>query len=165
MAADRSSPPLADYAYRGARAMVLLHERQMRGFLATWKAAKTAGVALPPTEDPDYASIETLLVHVLSCARGYLVWMCRALGLPDPEIRLPPRAEEAEAEADGYLDHVLERWREPLAGVPEDAFYEPDHPAPWGPRYCIDAMLEHAMLHPLRHRFQLEELLDAQSNG
>ena len=26
-------------------------------------------------------------------------------------------------------------------------------------RYCIDAMLEHAVMHPIRHAFQLDELI------
>lgn len=42
---------LPNYQYRGARAMVLLHERYLREFVATWRKAKTAGIVLPKTED------------------------------------------------------------------------------------------------------------------
>ena len=31
--------------------------------------------------------------------------------------------------------------------------------APWGAPFTADAMLEHAVLHPMRHAFQLEELM------
>ena len=29
----------------------------------------------------------------------------------------------------------------------------------WQTRYCIDSMLEHAVMHAIRHAFQLDELL------
>jgi hypothetical protein len=37
-----------------------------------------------------------------------------------------------------------------------------EHTTRWGATLSIDGMLEHAVLHPARHRFQLEELLEAQ---
>ncbi len=42
-----------------------------------------------------------------------------------------------------------------MADVPVERFYKPEYEAPWKIRYCIDAMLEHAVMHPIRHRFQL----------
>ena len=35
----------------------------------------------------------------------------------------------------------------------------PEYPSQWKTRYCIDSMLEHAVMHPVRHAFQLDELL------
>ena len=153
--------PQAEYRYSGARALVELHEHMLRSFLASWKRAREAELALPETEDSDYASLETLLAHVLRAARGYMTWMCEKLALPDPEIRPAPKPETAAAEADAYLEHLVERWRLPLRGTPEEAFHRPEHESRWGVRYCIDAMLEHAVMHPLRHRHQLETLLAA----
>ncbi len=152
---------LPEYRYRGARALVLLHERQLEAFLDVWRRAKAAGVALPATDDPSYASMEALLQHVLRAARGYMTWMCRVLELPDPGIRPAPETDAVEAEASSYLEHLRERWRLPLADVPEARFDRPEHVSRWGVVYCVDAMLEHAVMHPLRHRFQLEELMAA----
>lgn len=152
---------LGPYGYAGARAMVLLHERHLRAFLGTWRRARAADLALPATADPDYASLERLLLHVLGAARGYMVWICSVLGLPDPGIDPAPGAESAEAEAEPYLDHLLARWRLPLTEVAEERFGEA-YPSRWGVPYCVDAMLEHAVMHPIRHRFQLEELLERQ---
>lgn len=157
--------PMPPYAYGGARAMVILHERHLRSFLAVWKQAKTAGLTLPETSDPTYVSLEALLFHVCACARGYLTWSCRVLGLPDPEIRIPPDAATIENEVDAYLEHLIERWRSPLAGVEEDRFYEGEYESGWKSRYCIDAMLEHAVMHPIRHQFQLENLLAEQGRA
>ena len=150
---------LMRHEYRGARALILLHERYMREFLEAWRLAKAGGIALPETADPDYASLEALLRHVLGCARSYMVWTCEKLGLPDPGIEPAPDESEIEAKSTDYLEHVLERWRTQLARIPEKAFFEPTHPSRWKVEYCIDAMLEHAVMHPLRHSFQLGELM------
>ena len=149
---------LSHYRYRGARALVLMHERYLREFLTTWKQAKAVNVTLPKTEDPDYQSMEHVLHHALRAARGYMTWMCEKLGLPDPQIAPTPPLEHIQTEADQYLEHVLERWREPLAAVSEERFEE-TYPSRWKTVYSIDAMLEHAVCHPLRHMFQLQELM------
>jgi hypothetical protein len=150
---------LTDYEYRGARAMVLLHERYMREFLETWKKSREAGIALPTTDDPDYASMAALLRHVLRAARGYMTWMCQMLELPAPEIRSAPEVNAIEGEAESYLDHLLAGWRAPLKSIPEERFHIPTYSSRWKVDYCIDAMMEHAVMHPIRHSMQLEELL------
>ena len=66
----------------GARALVILHERRLRSFVEVWRQAKAADLKLPVTDDSDYESLETLLVHVVRAARGYMVWMCESLELP-----------------------------------------------------------------------------------
>ena len=149
---------LQTYTWRGARAMVLLHERHMREFLVTWREFAASGIALPATEDPAYVSPQALLWHVLRAARGYMTWMCEKLGLPDPQIEEVPPVEEIEQRAAAYLEHVLERWRIPLAGLAE-ARSEEEFKSRWGSTYHIDGMLEHAVMHPIRHGFQLQELL------
>lgn len=153
-------PELPGYQYRGARALVLLHEQELRAFVAVWRRARAARVPLPVTSDPDYASLESVLFHVLRAARGYMTWMCESLGLDDPGIEPPPPLERLAAEVDRYLEHLLERWRLPLAGLPEERFHAPEFRSRWGVLYCADAMLEHAVMHPVRHAFQLQELLD-----
>ena len=155
---------LQHYKYRGARALVILHDRYMRAFLDTWSKAKELNIALPKTEDSDYQSLEHLLHHVLRAARGYMVWMCEKLELPDPEISATPPLEHVQAEAEQYLEHVLEKWREPLASVPEER-YEESFPSRWKTPYSIDAMLEHAVMHPIRHIFQLQELMAKQKTN
>jgi len=151
---------LAGYRYRGARAMVLLHEQSMREFVATWRKAKETGVALPSTADPNYRSLEALLRHILHWARTYMVWMCESLELEDPQIPAVPEEDAVESEAEVYLGQLLRRWREPLKDVPEDRYYRLEHTSPWNIKYCIDSMLEHAVMHPIRHRFQLTELME-----
>ena len=153
------------YEYRGARALVLLHDRYLREFWEIWKTSKASGVILPQTDHPGYVSLETLLKHVLGCARHYLVWICEQLELPDPEIRPAPTPDVIETEAEAYLDHLRDQWRTPLARIEEVRFDKPVYLSEWGMQYSIDSMLEHAVMHPILHRFQLQELLEEQGKG
>ena len=146
--------------YPGAQALVELHGLHLRSFLAEWRVARENQVSLPQTEDRAYRSLETLLLHVWSCASRYLSWTAEALELPPPTLPELPGEDEIEDEADRLLESILEAWRLPLAELPVKTFVAGEHPAWWGTRYCVDAMLEHAVMHPLRHRFQLLELMD-----
>lgn len=67
------------YRSRAVRALVLLHDEQLRRFLVVWKQARAASVALPRTDDRAYVSLDALLHHVLRAARGYMTWMCEVL--------------------------------------------------------------------------------------
>ena len=150
-----SNPP---FRYGGARALVALHEQHLRACLDSWKRAQRNQVMLPETSDLSYASREHLLHHVLRAARDYLVWICEKLDLPDPGIDPAPEPDAVEAEADSYLEHLIERWRPPLVEIDAERFGE-TYPSRRGVLYSIDAMLEHAVMHPIRHRYQLENLL------
>ena len=150
---------LPDYEYGGAKAMVLLHDRHLHRFLDTWQRAKAMNLRLPESQDPDCKTLEAILRHVCAAARGYMVWMCQVLELPDPAIDEAPPLERLAAEAEAYVEHLGLKWSTPLAGVSEELFYRPEHAARWKTKYCIDAMLEHAVMHPLRHEFQIERLL------
>lgn len=149
--------PHTPYRYRGARALVLLHDRELRRFLDCWRTFLASGLSLPETEDPDYQDPYHLLRHVLGAA-GYLRWSCEKLGEPEPVI--PPLPDTGRpAEVDAWLEELLAAWRLPFHEVEEELFDHPAHLSRWGAPYTVDAMLEHAVMHPVRHRFQLEELL------
>jgi hypothetical protein len=147
------------YRSRAVRALVLLHDEHLRRFLAVWHAAREASVVLPATDSPNYASLDALLHHVLGAPGRYMTWMCEVLELPDPSIPPLPEPAALARDAEGYMNQVLERWRAPLVNVGDDQLLAPEYPARWKTRYCIDAMLQHAVMHPIRHAFQLEELM------
>ena len=152
--------PSDPYRSRAVRAMVLLHEEHLRRFVQTWRRAMAVPVSLPPTTDPNYASLAVLGRHVLNAAGGYLVWICQMLKLPDPGVRPAPDATAILQDADDFLEHVLDRWRgEVLRQISDEQLETPEYPSRWQTRYAIDSMLEHAVMHPIRHAFQLEELM------
>ena len=149
-------PELSDHRSRGVRALVLLHERELLAFFVTWRRALAWGVTLPPTDDPDCVSAEAMAHHVLRAARGYLTWLCEKLGLNDPGLPEPPTAGELEAAADAYLEGLLGRWRTALRDAPGERLVEA-HTSRWGEPFTLESMLEHAVVHPMRHALQLEE--------
>jgi uncharacterized damage-inducible protein DinB len=147
------------WQYRGVRALVTLHERELSRFTDTWKTAKARDVALPGTKHTPETTLEDVLVHVLHWARDYLVWSCEKLQLPDPGCAPIPEVSVVARKVDAYVEHLLARWKEPFRELPEDAFCEPVYRTRWGSHYPVEALLEHAVVHPMRHRLQLEELM------
>lgn len=101
---------------------------------------------------------------ILRAARNYMVWICKNLNLPDPQIEMAPEPDLIEMKADDYVSHLIEKWRLPLSEIPEEKFHTPCYTSNWGVEYCIDAMLEHAVMHPIRHEFQLNNLIEKQKN-
>lgn len=152
----------SEYRYGGARALVALHADHLRGFLAVWRRADLQDLALPPTSDPSYASREVLLAHVLGGAARYLTWICEQLGLPRPDVVEYPAPAGFGSRAEAYLDEVLAAWEGPLQDVTEEFADTRVFTSRWGAPYTIDAMLEHAVMHPIRHAHQLERLLAEQ---
>lgn len=158
-------PSDLQYRSRAVRVLVLLHEDHLRRFLQIWRQALAASVVLPPTEDPAYASLSALGRHVLGAAGSYMVWMCKMLTLPDPGIRAAPVVDAIVRDADDYMEHVLDRWLVALKDVPDERLETPEYPSEWRTRYSIDAMLENAVMHPIRHPFQLDELMKSNSRA
>ncbi len=147
------------YKYNGAKALVVLHEIHLRSFYKTWQEAKKVGVKLPETDDPYYKSLDTLLYHLLRSARGYMIWICKQLSLTDPQIDEAPIPEIVVEKAESYLDYLTDKWKYPLKDVPPELFEDKVYKSNWDVDYCIDAMLEHAVMHPIRHEFQLRNLI------
>jgi hypothetical protein len=150
---------IPNYTWRGARALVLIHEQSMRDLLAVWRRAKAAPVTLPASDNAAYASLDTVMQHALKAARNMLMWICEKLELPDPKVDEAPDASRMDAEAGTYIEHLLSRWRLPFAEVDAKRF-EAIHADRNGHDTSLLARFEHAVVHPQRHKFQLEELLE-----
>ncbi len=149
-----------EYAWAGARTLVAMHAHHLEEFLEVWRRADASDLALPETDDKSYASREALLVHVMRCAASYLSWICNNLELPRPKLDATPKVGGFTERVDDYMRTLLEAWDSSLRTV---RFEQSDHPtfvSRWGVPYSIDAMLEHAVMHPMRHSFQLQALMD-----
>jgi uncharacterized damage-inducible protein DinB len=151
-----------DFKSRAVRSLVELHEQEWRRFFETWERFIAAGAPMPEARgDPDYQSRDHLVGHVARAARGYLTWIVEQVGRPvkdvDPEtdsLKIATRVKE-------FMVEVLAAWRRHLSTV-EDADLEPTtYQSCWGTQMSIEAMLEHAVVHPMRHRIQLERILEA----
>ena len=110
------------YEYGGARAMVALHAKYLRAFVVTWRRADNEAVALPASENPNYASRQALLAHVLGGAARYLIWMCEKLELPAPNLEERPDPGGFAARADEYPS-LLENSSYPAVEAPNCRCY------------------------------------------
>jgi hypothetical protein len=145
---------------RGVRALVHLQMREMNQLFVVWKKAKRAAVKLPRTKDPAYQSLDLLMRHPLRSCRGYLTWLCEVLDRTDPGVPDPPEPGSVAARGAAYLRVLAKAWEKHMAWMPNSVFDSPDlHKSRWGALMTVEAMLEHALVHPMRHRFQLEELI------
>jgi hypothetical protein len=145
---------------RAVRSLVELHERELPAFVATWRRFARSGKPMPEAYgDPAYESPDHLVSHVQGSARGYLLWVWEVLerpieGLPltrDPAM-IVPRLE-------AFMAETLDGWRTHLAALENEQLAPRQYLSRWGEPHTIEQMLEHAVVHPMRHRIQLERIL------
>lgn len=145
---------------RGVRALVKLQMQEMQLLFRVWKRAKRAGVKLPATRDPAYKDLDLLMRHPLRSCRGYMTWLCEVLGRPEAVVPDAPEPKHVAAKGAVYLKTLERAWEKHLAWMPGRVLDSTKvYKSRWGAPMTIEAMFEHALAHPMRHRFQLEELI------
>ncbi len=141
------------------RNCVELHEIELNRFYEVWEAFCASGTPLPETSDPSYASPNHLGGHVLRAARNYLTWIGECVERPvtdlDPDTDLVRIASKGRA----FADEVLAGWRRHLGALEDTELAPTTYKSRWGEDYNIEQVLEHAVVHPMRHRIQLERLI------
>lgn len=112
-----------------------------------------------PKEGENCRSIQKIMRHVARAAYGYANNIRVAFNLP--VTALPTRLEDKNGsivsleKVLNYTAAALEgRW-----GMSDDEIEKVTMPTPWGTTYTLEQMLEHAIVHILRHRRQIERLL------
>lgn len=149
-----------EFQSRAVRNLVELHERELHAFLEVWKRFVAAGLPMPEAHgDSDYESRERLAGHVLASARGYLTRIGEWLGRPVTDVDADTDTVALAARADRFAAQVLDAYRRHLASVTTGEFEPQDHRTRWGVLMSVEMLLEHAVVHPMRHRIQLERLL------
>jgi hypothetical protein len=146
------------------RSCVELHEVELRRFYDTWVGFRASGVALPQTDDPSYASPDHLCGHVLRAARNYLTWIGECVQRQVADVDRDDDRTSVAGKGRAFLEEVLAAWRRHLATLEDGELAPKMYQSRWGDDYDIEQMLEHAIVHPMRHRRQLERLME-QSNG
>ena len=151
---------MTEFKSRAVRSMVQLHAAELRAFVATWKRFKDSGKPMPEAhDDPDYESPERLVAHVQGSARSYLLWIFEVLERPIQGLELIRDAAVIVPRLDAFMEETLAAWEQNLAELENEQLGPALHKSRWGDPYMIDQMLEHAIVHPMRHRIQLERIL------
>jgi len=143
------------------RSCVELHEVELRRFCDVWERFCASGTPLPQTDDPSYASAQHLGGHVFRAARGYLTWIGEFVNRPVADVDAETDPVSIARKGRAFMDEVLAAWRRHLAPLEDREMTPLTRKSRWGEDYNIEQMLEHAVVHPMRHRIQLERLMSA----
>ncbi len=113
------------------------------------------------TNDPDCVSIQVVLSHVVKAGYGYATYIANAQGenLPFPSNKKLKNVAEYQNALDvmfAFNEAIFERY-------PQLKIEEHDNSKKmlmrWGQLYDIDQLMEHAVMHILRHRRQIERFI------
>ena len=110
------------------------------------------------TTNPDCKSIQTILSHVVSSGYSYCVYI---QNFKNKNTVRPEKVNRSSiADYINDLDNVLKFTQETFATIDDDALEEWDASkkirTSWGQLYDIEQLMEHAIVHILRHRRQIE---------
>lgn len=116
-------------------------------------------IADAETQNEDCRSIETIMNHVIRAGRWYVKYIRESLAMEASPVEYNKFSKD---EIAGELDKVFaetvaifdSNWDEINAKM-RSVYID----ASWGDRYNIDQMMEHAIVHILRHRRQIEKFI------
>ncbi|MEC5143416.1 DinB family protein [Chitinophaga sp. 212800010-3] len=111
-------------------------------------------IADPLTSDDNCRSVQTVLAHVVSSAYSYAIYIQDLYHPPAlrPEKKFRTTAADFEKDlSDAFLFTTVV-----FENIKDSELEEKKIAARWGQAYDIEQMMEHAIVHVLRHRRQLE---------
>jgi len=134
---------------------------ELRTIIKGISTEQLCAIADPATKDPDCASIQTVLSHVVQSGYTYVVEIRKWLG---EEVDYKPKVALPSVEL--YL-HALDKMFDYNVQLFKDhpnlelVTYEAKRKIKtrWGQLYDVDQLMEHAIVHVLRHRRQIERFL------
>jgi uncharacterized damage-inducible protein DinB len=130
---------------------------EIRDLIGRVSASDFARVVDAETEAEDCRSVQTIMQHVVRAGYGYANYLREAFSIPREEIS---REMFAHSETPAQIDRMLQYTIETLEGrweLSDEEFASTQIKTRWGATYDIEGMLEHAVVHILRHRRQIEK--------
>ena len=110
--------------------------------------------------DPDCRSIQAICLHVVNSGRAYANYLMRARKLPVPDFARHSESDLSNPQAlRGLLAETLRYTESSLDGLQsatDAAILALSIRVSWGPTMDPELILEHAIVHLLRHRRQVE---------
>lgn len=132
--------------------------RELQQLLGSLSEEDYLRICNPGSPDPDCLSVQTIMRHTISAGFGYATYIGKEIGVirQRPEIPLLSK-DEAIKRLDDMFEYSLQTF-EGKWGMTEDEMGSVVFKTGWS-EYDIESMLEHAIVHILRHRRQIEKLL------
>jgi uncharacterized damage-inducible protein DinB len=113
------------------------------------------------TKDEDCRSIQTIISHVINSGYGYANYIRDWFAIPksSPERRLILQ-KDFSTELHKMIIYTTETLQDKWE-LPDDEIMKVKINSRYGPQYDLEQMLEHAIVHILRHRRQIEKFAAA----
>lgn len=153
------------YRTNGAKGALLdEYERalaDLKRVIADIQPQELVAIADSETDDPDCHSIQTVLTHVVRSAFGYATYIRNHHGeaIGFRQSQTCHTVAEYAAELDAAFSFT-EKTFEAHPDIPLEAFEsEQKMRVRWGQLYDAEQIMEHAIVHILRHRRQIERFL------
>ncbi len=155
---------LEDYRKGGVGALMDEYERaafELKSLLENVSEDDYVKIIDPDTEDSDCHSMQTIMNHVIYSGYGYANGMRRQFSIPHEPLG-DERRQIQKAEIGGEIEKVLDYTVETLDGKWELSYDEMESIIIMKKENFsenLEQLLEHAVLHILRHRRQIEKFL------
>ncbi|HSS52648.1 MAG TPA: DinB family protein [Thermoanaerobaculia bacterium] len=123
-------------------------------------------VCNPEAENEEFRSIQAVVNHVVRAGYGHANYLRVAFSADGSRVEVPfgTRSESVEQLAAmlAYMAATLDgRWE-----MTDEQIESVEIKSRWGPTYDLEQMLEHVVVHVLRHRRQIERFLwESRSGG
>ena len=109
------------------------------------------------TADENCRSVQAIMSHVVAAGYGYANYIRDAFSMTTETWEKRPLAHAESLEKyDSMLEYTVatldDKWE-----MPEDEITAVSMTVHWGPTYDLEQLLEHAIVHILRHRRQIEK--------
>ena len=130
---------------------------EFRAAVAGLTEEQYTAVADAETTDDCCRSPQTIMSHVVAAGYGYADYIRKVFSMTinSPQKRLLEHAESLE-EFDSMLAYTVatldNQWE-----MPDDQMEAVSMTVHWGPTYDLEQLLEHAIVHILRHRRQIDK--------
>ncbi len=113
----------------------------------------------PQTSDENCRSVQTIMAHVVSAGYGYADHIRKSFSISSTR---PPKRLLSRQEAVAQLDSMLEYTAQTLEGrweMTDEEIESITIDSGWEVTYNLEQLLEHAIVHILRHRRQVEKFV------
>ena len=109
------------------------------------------------SKDDDCRSVQTIVSHVTNSGYGYANYIRDWFAIPksSPERRFISQ-KDFSIEIDKMLAYTIETLQDKWEFA-DDEIMKVKMIVRWGPQYDLEQLLEHAVVHLLRHRRQIEK--------
>lgn len=132
---------------------------ELQSVIAAISDADLIAIVDHETQNPDCKSIQTILAHVVRSGYSYCVYIRNFRGDESQRPEKVNRFSVSEYQKD--LDMVLAFTEETFVTIGDDELEEYENSkkmlTAWGQLYDIEQLMEHAIVHVLRHRRQIEK--------